>query len=252
MTKAQKKAVMVTNETMGRKRPRAESPSEEGQPSSKIRRSDDLPSVADGSSLTQPIPSQPRLQSSTTQSFRAPQPSSIQPTAVHPSENEAEAEDDPITREIQNLFEEDDLINHEIRNLFREDPEVAHDVLASANISGRRLIPNAGGLIERNIVPARHIDALRETPLEAAGREIDQSLAAYTMPTRRPAPSMFPDPSEYELTLTTPLNHPGGFLYDGPYPRVEHDWEAEVKMYDEQRKEARKKAREAEKAARGW
>ena len=40
---------------------------------------------------------------------------------------------------------------------------------------------------------------------------------------------MYPATARYELTLTILVKNPGGFLYDGPYPEVEEDWEAEVK-----------------------
>ena len=62
---------------------------------------------------------------------------------------------------------------------------------------------------------------------------------------------MYPNPMMHRqvTTLTSPANYPGGFLYDAPYPSVEHDYAAEVNFQEAEKKEARKKERAAKRAA---
>jgi hypothetical protein len=175
-----------------------------------------------------PGPSSANLQPSATQSLEAQQPLFVQPTFLHSFKGK----------------DEDDQISQEIRNLFKEEPGVADDVIRIANISQRPLVPNAHRLVRNGIVSAQHIDALRQSSLEVAASRLPQPQPDHEPPSR-PSASVYPDPTMSQLTLTSPITRPSGFLYDSPYAKVERDWEAEVKMYEVQRKEARQKEREA-------
>lgn len=42
------------------------------------------------------------------------------------------------------------------------------------------------------------------------------------------------------------MTNPSGFLYDGPYPRAEPDYAAEARIYSSERREERRRVRQAE------
>ncbi len=230
MTEAEKMTTMRAVSQVRNKRLRVDSPTDNVQPLSQVQRSDIRKSKT--AEKSQPTLQLSASQSSNIQSFEPNHRLLTQPIALHTLEPQAE----------------DDQISHRITQLFEEDPDVADDVLDSANSSKRPLIPNAHHLVELSIPPAMHIDALRQSSLEVAFSQVPQPQPECLLPPRCSSPT-YPDPTLHQLTLTTPPKNRGGFLYDGPYPQLEHDWEGEVRMYEDQKKEARRKERKAKLAA---
>lgn len=109
--------------------------------------------------------------------------------------------------ETQRHAAEADQIAREIRYLFQEEPDVADYVLGVANIS--------------------------QSP-----------TSSNNLPSGS-GPPVYPAPFNCQSTLTSLITNPGGLPYDNPYPKAEHDYEAEAKMYEAQEKE-HQKMREAE------
>lgn len=162
----------------------------------------------------QPAPKVQRLDHQTPVANRALKP----PVAQLPSNQSSRAHRCTALHSFEHKTKENP-VSGEIRSLFREEPDVADTVLDLANLSKPPIAPIIRRQMER-------------------GRLGEESR----LPSGSGAPA-YPTPSASQLTLTTPVKRPGGFLYDGPYPRLEHDYNAEAKVY-ETRKDERRKARE--------
>lgn len=129
---------------------------------------------------------------------------------------------------------EQEQIAAEIRKLFEGEADVAEDILNTAKIIRRPI--NSTGLLGEGMTPETRVEILflRSSPKLATSH-----------------PPVYPNPLLHQQvpTLTSPANHPAGFLYSAPYPAVEHDYAAEANIYAAEKKDARKRDRAAKRAA---